>query len=154
MSEQLTSQPDYEFTEQVGHLLRKAYQRHVAIFQQHASDRQLTAPQFVALCTVRDQGPCSITDIVKATDIDQATMRGVVDRLRAREWIALSTDPSDKRKVVIELTDSGKALLTEMIPCARVITEHTMGSLNPAERVALLYLLKKMYEQDLPAESE
>jgi MarR family transcriptional regulator, lower aerobic nicotinate degradation pathway regulator len=30
---------NYHFTEQVGHLLRKVYQRHVAIFQQNVAIR-------------------------------------------------------------------------------------------------------------------
>ena len=46
----------YRFTDQVGHLLRRAYQRHVAIFQETVPDAQLTAAQFVVLCAVRDRG--------------------------------------------------------------------------------------------------
>ena len=55
----------YNFSEQVGHLLRKAYQRHTSIFQRHSCDKQLTAIQFVTLCTVMEQGASSLTDIVK-----------------------------------------------------------------------------------------
>ncbi len=47
----------YDVTEQVGHLLRKAYQRHTAIFQQQACDPQLTSIQFVTLCALRDTAP-------------------------------------------------------------------------------------------------
>lgn len=51
----MSGQPEnYHFTEQVGHLLRKVYQRHVAIFQQNVGDSQLTAVQFITLCAVRD----------------------------------------------------------------------------------------------------
>jgi hypothetical protein len=73
----------YTFSEQVGHLLRKAYQRHLAIFQQNVGDSQLTAVQFVTLCALRDHGPSSQTELVKATAVDQATIRGIVDRLKA-----------------------------------------------------------------------
>ncbi|MBJ7547884.1 winged helix-turn-helix transcriptional regulator, partial [Pseudomonas sp. OA3] len=72
------------------------------------------------------------------------TIRGIVERLKARDLIALSPDPSDKRKVIVELTEAGSALLSEMIPCAQKISELTMGSLNPGERIAILYLLRKM----------
>ena len=135
---------DYDFSEQVGHLLRKAYQWHMSIFQELSCEPNLTAPQFVALCTIQEMKTCSITDIVKATAVDQATMRGVVERLKSKEWINLSEDPTDKRKVVIQLSESGEALVARMIPCAKQVTEATLGNLNPAERVALTFLLKKM----------
>ena len=107
----------------------------------------LTAPQFVALCTIHEMGVCSITDIVKATAVDQATMRGVVERLKSKGWISQGADETDRRKVVLRLTESGQQLVQQMVPCAVTITEQTMGNLNPAERVALIYLLQKMNEQ-------
>ena len=135
---------DYNFTEQVGHLLRKAYQRHMMIFQEMSCEPNLTAPQFIALCTIQSMGSCSITDIVTATTVDQATMRGVIDRLKSKGWIHLAADSNDRRKVMISLTDEGLTILDKMIPCAQGITEETLRGLNPAERIALIFLLKKM----------
>ncbi|HEN8711157.1 TPA: winged helix DNA-binding protein [Pseudomonas putida] len=138
----------YDVTEQVGHLLRKAYQRHTAIFQQQACDPQLTSIQFVTLCALRDHGPSSQAELIKATAVDQATIRGIVERLKTRGLIELSPDPDDRRKVIVGLTDSGAALLDAMIPCARQISELSMGCLNAAERVAILFLLRKMIDGD------
>jgi len=134
----------YDFSQQVGHLLRRAYQRHVAIFQQGIPDSQLTAAQFVVLCAVHERVSCSLNDVVRATAIDQGTARGVVDRLKSRELIDVSHDPADKRKVLIRATASGEALVREMVPFAAGITEATFGDMNPAERLALLFLLQKM----------
>lgn len=138
----------YKFTEQVGHLLRRAYQRHVAIFQQTIPDSQLTAGQFVVMCAIQEHGSCSLSEIARATAIDQATVRGIIERLTSRKLIAVSHDASDRRKVVVLLSPAGKALIDEVVPFAQDITERTMGTLNPAERVALLYLLRKMSDLD------
>ena len=138
------NQNDYTFSEQVGHLLRKAYQRHMAIFQQNVGDSQLTAVQFVTLCAVRDRGPSSLTELVKATAVDQATIRGIVERLKARDLITLEPDPEDRRKVIVGLSDTGRQLVQDTVPHAAHITELTMSNLNPAERVAVLFLLRKM----------
>ncbi|HFF9781070.1 MarR family winged helix-turn-helix transcriptional regulator [Serratia marcescens] len=144
----VSGQPEnYHFTEQVGHLLRKVYQRHVAIFQQNVGDSQLTAVQFITLCAVRDMGPSSLTELVQVTAVDQATIRGIVERLKARELITVTPDPIDRRKVVVGLTDAGGALLAETVPQAAKITELTFGTLNPAERIALIFLLNKMLEE-------
>ncbi|NMG65768.1 MarR family transcriptional regulator [Azoarcus indigens] len=136
--------PHYHFSEQVGHLLRRAYQRHMAIFQQQIPDSQLTAAQFVVLCAVRDHGSCSLSTIVGASAIDQATVRGIVERLKTRKLLSVSHDPLDRRKVLVALTPEGQELVVRMVPFAEQITEATFGSLNPAERVALLFLLRKI----------
>ncbi|HEJ7113423.1 winged helix-turn-helix transcriptional regulator [Serratia marcescens] len=144
----VSGQPEnYHFTEQVGHLLRKVYQRHVAIFQQNVGDSQLTAVQFITLCAVRDMGPSSLTELVQVTAVDQATIRGIVERLKVRDLITVTPDPIDRRKVVVGLTDAGGALLAETVPQAAKITELTFGTLNPAERIALIFLLNKMLEE-------
>jgi DNA-binding MarR family transcriptional regulator len=127
-------------------LLRRAYQRHTALFQHFIPDSKLTVAQFVVMCALADDGPASIASLVKATVIDQATIRGVVDRLKNRDLISLQADPSDRRKVMVTLTPGGTQLVAEMRPFAQTITEETFGPLNEAERVALLYLLRKMTE--------
>ena len=134
----------YQFSQQVGHLLRRSYQRHVAIFQRSIPDSPLTATQFVFLCALHAQGPCSINDLVRATAIDQGTARGVVDRLKVRGLLVIDHDPHDKRKVLIRSTPEGEELVREMVPFALQITEDTFGNLSSAERVALVFLLQKM----------
>ena len=148
--EPITAVPvdDYVFSDQVGHLLRRAYQRHVAIFQQTISDSQLTAAQFVVLCAVRQFESCSLSEIVKTTAIDQATMRGIIERLKAREVIRVSHDANDKRKVLVSLTPAGEKIINATVPAALAVSEATFGNLNPAERVAVLYLLRKMCGMD------
>ncbi len=139
---------NYDVTAQVGHLLRRAYQRHAALFQQEIPDSQLTAAQFVALCAVRDMGECSLNDIVKRTAIDQATIRGVIDRLGVRGLVATADHKQDARKRVVSLTTEGARLLDETVPFARRATERTFGAFNPGEREALLFLLRKMNEME------
>lgn len=136
--------PDYDFSEQVGHLLRRAYQRHVAIFQQVIPDSRLTGAQFSVLCALRDHGAISMSEICRETAIDQATVRGIVERLKARNLVTTSADAVDRRKVIVALDRTGETLLDEVIPAAHRISELTVDSLNSAERVALLYLLRKL----------
>lgn len=139
---------DCVFSDQIGHLLRRAYQRHVAIFQQSISDSHLTAAQFVALCAIRQFGSCSLSEIVKTTAIDQATIRGIIERLKVRKVIKLSHDETDRRKVIVSLTAAGEAILDETVPAAFAVSDATFGNLNPAERVAIVFLLRKMCEID------
>ena len=134
----------YDVTSQVGHLLRRAFQRHTALFQQEIPAARLTAAQFAVLCAARDLGACSLTDLMQKTAIDQATIRGIVERLANRGLVSVEGDRTDGRKRVIALTSTGNTLLDATVPLARDVTEQTYGELNPAERVALVFLLRKM----------
>ena len=139
--------PGYVFSDQIGFLLRRAYQRHLAIFQANSSDAQLTSVQFSALCALRDGGPQSQGELVKATGVDQATIRGIIERLNARRLVVLSKDSVDGRKVIVSLSAAGAEMLKQMIPRAEEITELTFGSLNPGERMALVYTLRRMLQE-------
>lgn len=134
----------YDFHDQIGHLLRRAYQRHVAIFQDFIPDSDLTAAQFVMLCTVKEMGGCSLNDVVKTTAIDQGTIRGVADRLKSRGLLAVAPDSTDRRKLTLRITSKGLSLIEKTIPFAKDVTENTYGDLNQGERIALLFLLRKM----------
>jgi DNA-binding MarR family transcriptional regulator len=134
----------YNFQEQVGFLLRKAYQWHSLLFQNMCPDTQLTTAQFAVLCALRDAGACSLTDIGRAVVMDPATTRGIVGRLKDRKLVSLANDLVDRRRIIVELNSEGRALLANIIPHAIAITEATLKPLNSAERVALLYLLSKL----------
>ncbi|PSJ63441.1 MarR family transcriptional regulator [Mesorhizobium ephedrae] len=150
LGKQDAGQPDneYAFSEQIGYLLRRAYQKHLAIFQANASDPQLTSVQFATLCALKDRGPQSQGELVRSTAIDQATIRGIIARLQARSLVALGEDPSDARKVIVTITEEGRTVLDAMIPCARRISELTVERLNPAERLALMHTLRQIIGTD------
>ncbi|RYY48227.1 MAG: MarR family transcriptional regulator, partial [Comamonadaceae bacterium] len=122
MDLQTSAQPveraGYDFAGQVGHLMRRAYQRHVAIFQEVIPDSRLTGAQFSVLCALRDRGPSSLSEICKATAIDQATVRGIIERLKARGLVGTSADALDRRKVIVAVEPEGARLVEEIIPIA------------------------------------
>lgn len=139
-----TDESKYDFKQQVGYLLRRAYQRHTAIFQQTVPESRLTAGQFVVLLSVREHGPCEIPAILHHTGIDEASLRGIVERLKWRKLITAEHEPGDARRMVLSLTAEGREMLEQTVPHAQQITELTFGDLNPQERATLVSLLERM----------
>lgn len=135
---------DYRFTEQVGHLLRRAYQRHMAIFKETVPDSQLTASQFVVLCSIRDLGGGEVADIVAATAIDEPSVRGIIERLKWRNLVSVSHEPGDTRHMKVELTQEGTDLIEQTVPFALDISDLTFGELDRSERSTLLALLRRI----------
>lgn len=137
-----SKRPEYRLQEQVGFILRKAHQRHVAIFASQIGD--LTPPQFAALCKLQDLGECSQNHLGQLIAMDAATIKGVIDRLKARGLVSISEDTEDRRRVVVALTEEGQATIKPLLPIAEKISEETLAPLNNREAATLLKLLAKI----------
>jgi DNA-binding MarR family transcriptional regulator len=132
----------YRLQEQVGFVLRKAHQRHVAIFASKIGD--LTPPQFAALAKLADVGETSQNQLGSLIAMDAATIKGVIDRLKARDFVELSKHDQDKRRLMVNLTPQGRAALEGLVPLAQEITAETLAPLSAKEAAQFLRLLAKL----------
>lgn len=139
-----SEKPRYELYDQVGHLLRRAHQRHTAIFQAGMAPSPLTPLQLAALVKTRDEGAVSQNRLGRLAAMDPATSLGVIRRLRDKGLLERSPDPSDRRRIVLRLTPAGEALLDEVLPRALAISEATLEPLTPAERRSFVALLRRL----------
>jgi DNA-binding MarR family transcriptional regulator len=137
-------EPDYVLEEQVGFLLRRAQQRHTAIFAARIGRHQLTPTQFAALAKINDEGIVSQNKLGRLTAMDPATMQGVIARLLDRGFLARAPDPKDRRRALLRLTPEGRAAFTEAAPNGKLISKETLAPLDTRERVAFLRLLAKL----------
>jgi DNA-binding MarR family transcriptional regulator len=132
----------YRLQEQIGFVLRKAHQRHVAIFASHIAD--LTPPQFATLAKLADVGETSQNQLGNLVAMDAATVKGVIDRLKARGLVELTKHDVDKRRLLVSLTTEGRETVERLIPAAQQITAETLAPLSPKEAATLLRLLGKI----------
>ena len=132
----------YRLHEQIGFILRKANQRHIAIFARRIGD--LTPPQFAALARLAEIGEASQNQLGAMVAMDAATIKGVIDRLKARGLVMLSAHREDRRRLVVSLSEEGKALIEKLLPLAERITAETLAPLNGRETAAFLKLLAKL----------
>jgi len=68
------------------------------------------AQLFVLQCLAR-QSPCSVNELAARTATDQSSVSVVVSRLVAAGHVRRAVSKSDRRRVELSLTRSGKALL-------------------------------------------
>lgn len=135
---------NYNLEDQVGHLMRRANQRHAAIFFEGLNDQQLTAMQFAVLVKISDEEEVSQNRLGRLAAMDPATVQGVVRRLKERALIDARPDPDDRRRSLWRLSKAGKSLVIATIPIAELITERTLGPLSKSERNTFLALLRKL----------
>lgn len=133
----------YRVDQQIGFLLRQANQRHVALFAGLMGDK-LTTTQWSALTKLQEIQPTSQNFLGRETAMDAATIKGVVDRLVARGYVATAPDPEDGRRLILSLTADGDAAIERNLDAARTVTDETLAPLTPEEREQLALLIRKI----------
>ena len=132
----------YRLDDQVGYVLRRVTQRHLAIFA--AAIPEVTTTQFAVLARLTETGPLSQNQLGRATAMDAATIKGVVDRLARLGLLATSADPADRRRLTVTLTAEGEALVAGLKATALQVSQDTLAPLGPEERDMLIALLLRL----------
>ncbi|MEM9196857.1 MAG: MarR family winged helix-turn-helix transcriptional regulator [Pseudomonadota bacterium] len=134
--------PLYRLDAQIGFILRRASQRHLAIF----ADRipELTPQQLAVLARLCELGALSQNQLGRETAMDGATVKGVVDRLLARALVVAEPDLRDRRRLVVRLSGEGRALFDELAQVGMAVSAETLAPLDEDERQILLRLLEKI----------
>jgi DNA-binding MarR family transcriptional regulator len=128
----------------VGFLLRKAHQRHAAIFVESAAEHGLTPTQFAALWKVTELGKATQNHLGRSVAMDPATIQGVVRRLTERGLLARTDDPMDRRTTVLTPTEAGRDVLAAVVACAQRAHEAALAPLTRDEQALFLSLLRKL----------
>lgn len=132
----------YVLDEQIGFLLRRVTQRHLAIFAREIP--QVTTTQFALLARLAELGPQSQNALGRETAMDAATVKGVVDRLVRQGLVATAPDPADRRRRTVALTPEGRVLFDRLAPVALRVTALTLEPLEAEDAALLARLLSRL----------
>ncbi len=138
----MADRKNYRLDEQIGYILRRVTQRHLAIFA--AAIPEVTTTQFAVLARLAEIGPVSQNHLGRATAMDAATIKGVVDRLAKLGLVATTADPADRRRLTVSLSNAGTALFANRISTALAVSADTVAPLTQEEAGALKSLLLRL----------
>ena len=138
------AEPAYRLEDQVGFLLRRAYQRASSNLVDRIGPHDLTAPQFATLARLYERGTLSQNLLGRLVAMEPANIRDVVLRLKKRRLVTSRRDPDDARLNLVSLTPSGRSLIEELIPIEVECTALTLAPLNAKEKQILYDLLERL----------
>ena len=138
----MADREDYRLDDQIGYILRRVTQRHLSIFA--AAIPEVTTTQFAVLARLAEIGPVSQNHLGRATAMDAATIKGVVDRLAKLGLVTTSADPADRRRLIVSLTEAGSGLVTARTATALRISAETVAPLSAGEARTLMQLLLRL----------
>ena len=134
----------YRIEEQVGYLLRRAHQRASAIFQVSIGDPNITPTQYSSLVKLNEYTELSQNLLGRLVGMDNATMQGVVRRLKERGLVDSRPDPGDARRTLLSLTTEGQRLVNKLLINGPAVSRETMKPLTAQEQRQLLELLSRI----------
>ncbi len=88
----------------------KAYQLSSRFLTQKVSELNLTSVQAMVLGFLTEEDQITSSELGKRTELDSATLTGILDRLEAAGYLERKSNPDDRRSIHIHLTPKGKAL--------------------------------------------
>ena len=137
------SRPAYILDEQIGFILRQAYQRNSVLFGELFGD-ELTPTQWAAIAKLSEVGPCSQNHLGRLIAMDAATVKGVVDRLMKRGLVESAPSATDRRRLLVSLTAGGRKAFDQGLARAFEASAKTLSPLKANEQAVLLRLLKRI----------
>jgi DNA-binding MarR family transcriptional regulator len=106
-----------------------------------AKNYGLTGPQLLILKTVSRKNDTSVGCIAKSVSLSQATVTSILDRLEKMEYIKRKRSDSDRRKVIIGLTESG---LKKLVNNPSLLQEHFEKEFNKLQDWEQTLILSSM----------
>jgi MarR family transcriptional regulator, lower aerobic nicotinate degradation pathway regulator len=138
------AKPAYSLEDQVGFLLRRAYQRASSNLIDRIGPYDLTTPQFATLARLYERGTLSQNLLGRLVAMEPANIRDVVLRLKKRRLVTTRRDPDDGRLILVSLTASGTSLVEELLPIEIECTARTLAKFNANEKTLLYDLLGRL----------
>jgi DNA-binding MarR family transcriptional regulator len=122
-----------ELAEDLGSVLARLY----AFMRRAVLPREMSPSQALALATLRDLGPQRVTDLAELEGVRQPTCTGLINAMENEGWVVRREDDSDRRAVLVELTEMGNDVLEAITDKRSSLLERYLSELSGPDRMAL-----------------
>lgn len=139
-----------QFFETYGLRVLKSLRRIIRAVDIHSKklnqEFHITAPQMICLYSLQKNGSMTQSELAKDVDLGMSTVNGIMDRLEAKQWIVRNRDDVDRRKVYLEITDSGKLQAYEAPALLQDKLSEALQALPELEQAAIALSLERIVE--------
>jgi DNA-binding MarR family transcriptional regulator len=133
----------YLVTGRISRIATHLARRQEEVFGRHG----LSRGEVGVLSALRIAGPphrLSPTQLFKALMLSSAGMTSRLDRLERRGLVARTSDPADRRAILVDLTPRGLALVDTVVAANTRGEKQLLAGLSPAEASFLAALLQTL----------
>ncbi|MCP2322885.1 DNA-binding MarR family transcriptional regulator [Hamadaea flava] len=106
----------------------------------------ISPSQWRALATLHRHGELRLSSLADHLRIAPRSTTEVVDDLESRGLVSRQPDPTDRRAVLVTLTDAGKAVADGVDRARQAEGERLFSALDPTDRADLARVLRKLQD--------
>ena len=117
--------------------LRPSLLRLTRILRNQRADMSVSLTQLSAMGTLYKKGPMSAGDLAAFERVQPPSMTKVLASLEEKQLVTREPHPSDKRQVIITLTEAGSELLESERQQRHAWLSQRLAQLTPEERATL-----------------
>jgi DNA-binding MarR family transcriptional regulator len=146
-SEMLVNGSDRHFRRLV-HSLFGFLARHEAVRSGHAARIGLVGIEYTVLISIRhlaaEEGDVNVNRVADHLHLSGAFVTTITNKLLKRGLIHKSIDPADRRRVKLQVSEKGDALLAELAPVQRLVNDVQFGCLSRDDFLQLLDIIERL----------
>lgn len=130
----------------VGFRLSRVARARRQAWSQELTHLGLTPPQAAILRGIAESSDRSLRSLARTLGTDPMSAKRCVDELESRELVRSSSLPQDRRPRVLNLTDAGRQVMTELDFLVRRQEVRLRTMLSPVDYQQLLGVLDRLEE--------
>src|SRR2546423_7266630 len=130
----------------IGHLARRLRLR----VESALAPLGLRPRHVLALTMLRDHGECSQQALTSILEMDATNVVGLLNELEAENLVERRRSPQDRRRHVVELTDTGIEQLAKAELTLATVEDEVFAALNIDQRETLYNMLQQVMGGDAP----
>ena len=113
------------------------------ILERRAREHDLSIVQVRLLGLLRDRTP-TMNELARYLDLDKSSVTGLIDRAQRRGLVVRVPSATDRRAVLVSLTDHGRSLISGAAARFEADAALLLQRLPPADRDALSRLISRL----------
>jgi MarR family transcriptional regulator, lower aerobic nicotinate degradation pathway regulator len=113
------------------------------MLERRAAEHDLSIIQTRLLGVLRDRQP-TMNELARFLGLDKSSVTGLVDRAERRGLVARVPSTTDRRAVLVSLTDDGRSLVSQAAVHFEADVSAMLGHLPPRERDTLSRIISRL----------
>jgi DNA-binding MarR family transcriptional regulator len=113
------------------------------MLERRAGEHDLSMIQARLLGVLRDRKP-TMNELARLLGLDKSSITGLVDRAERRGLVVRHPSATDRRAVLVSLTDAGRSLVSQAASRFEADVSAMLGRLPPRDRETLAKLVSRL----------
>jgi|TARA_B110000967_G_C18836923_1_gene537256 DNA-binding MarR family transcriptional regulator len=106
----------------------------------------LSVTEWRIMAVLGEYPDVSADEVSSKTQIEKSILSRAINKLLSRHLVAREFDPSDKRRSMLNLTETGLSVYEEIVPVAYEMETELLACFNKEEQEQLSKLVDRLYD--------